>query len=147
MEYTGAICRQVQAAKARGWNYILSEHNTPKDLVVINQRMRTMLHSVGKVADTSCTMIGGSSSYGPTSTPRWLEIRSVRRGGLQVMAMAGMSYEAILEFSKHRDLPMLLRYLDDGAKSLAHRDHMTGLLRLLEDGRQDRITKARMLRA
>jgi hypothetical protein len=144
MQYTTTICRQVREAKAKGWNYIMSQHNTAEDLTGINRRMRKMLHSVGKVADRTCTTIGGTDN-GLVNEPRLLEIRSVRRGGLQVMAMAGMSYEAILEFSKHKDVTMLLRYLDDGAKSLVHRDQMMDALRFVADGRHDRITKARML--
>lgn len=43
-----------------------------------------------------------------------LENRSVRRGGLQRMAQLGWPVEIILMHSKHRDRPMLMRYLGHG---------------------------------
>ncbi len=46
-----------------------------------------------------------------------LQARSVRRGGLQLMAHKGVPLEKILLFSKHQSLHMLLRYLDAGAAS------------------------------
>jgi hypothetical protein len=143
MEYTRAICHQVRVAKTRGWNYILSEHNTDKDRNLINDRMRAMLHSVGPVVDETCTRIGEPDDSEMIHGERKLEIRSVRRGGLQVMAMAGLSYEEILEFSKHQDVTMLLGYLDAGAKSLVHRNRMMGALRFVAETRPDRMPKAK----
>ena len=145
MEYTQVICQRVREAKDRGWNYIMSEHNTEKDLAMINLRMRDMLHSVGPVVDRSCTRVGGPDDSEPINGERKLEIRSVRRGGLQRMAMAGLSFEEILVFSKHKDLPMLLGYLDAGAKSLAHRNRMMSTLRQMEQTHPDRMPKVRML--
>jgi hypothetical protein len=49
-----------------------------------------------------------------------LKVRSVRRGGLQEMAKAGVPLDDILLFSKHTSLSMLFRYLDAGAKSAHH---------------------------
>ena len=47
-----------------------------------------------------------------------LELRSVRRGGLQLMATLGFPWETILSFSKHGSTAMLMKYLDKGAVSL-----------------------------
>ena len=44
-----------------------------------------------------------------------LEARSVRRGGLQMMALSGWPRESILMFSKHASVAMLNKYLDAGA--------------------------------
>ena len=45
---------------------------------------------------------------------RGFENRSVRRGGLQLMALRGWSPAVILQFSRHRDEPMLMKYLAHG---------------------------------
>jgi integrase len=47
------------------------------------------------------------------SHPR-LEQRSLRRGSIQTMAKSGISEERLLDFSGHKSLPMLRRYLDFG---------------------------------
>jgi integrase len=44
-----------------------------------------------------------------------LEARSIRRGALQTMALAGVSDTTLLEFSQHRDTKMLHRYLNWGS--------------------------------
>jgi hypothetical protein len=44
-----------------------------------------------------------------------LELRSIRRGGLQRMAALGVELETIRWFSNHTSVEMLLRYLDWGA--------------------------------
>ena len=49
-----------------------------------------------------------------------LEARSIRRGGLQVMAERGEAMEDILRVSKHATENMLMRYLDWGACAAAH---------------------------
>ena len=46
-----------------------------------------------------------------------LELRSIRRGGLQHMAQEGIPLSAILNFSRHTSENMLLRYLNWGAIS------------------------------
>lgn len=53
-----------------------------------------------------------------------LDVRSLRRGGLQLMATAGMSLAAIRVFSKHASDAMLLKYLDHG-KCLTAQAEMT----------------------
>jgi integrase len=51
------------------------------------------------------------------------ETRSVRRGGLQALALTGMPLADIRRhFSKHRDDAMLLRYLQHGAPLLEQRN-------------------------
>lgn len=55
------------------------------------------------------------------------ENRSVRRGGLQTMANAGIPVEGLLSFSKHQSVPMLMRYL--GYRSL---DDANCMLRMTE---------------
>lgn len=52
-----------------------------------------------------------------TSVDEHLEMRSVRRGGLQEMATRGCSLAEILTFSNHRSEDMLLRYLNWGQMS------------------------------
>jgi len=47
------------------------------------------------------------------SDPR-LEQRSLRRGSIQTMAKSGISEERLLDFSGHKSLGMLRRYLDFG---------------------------------
>lgn len=60
-----------------------------------------------------------------------LELRSVRRGGLQHMANAGYPMETLLLFSKHRDQSMLLRYLNWGAESADHAKTMGEVTRTM----------------
>lgn len=49
------------------------------------------------------------------SGEKLLELRSIRRGALQTMALAGATDQTLLEFSQHRDPQMLHRYLDWGS--------------------------------
>lgn len=49
-----------------------------------------------------------------TSVNEQLELRSIRRGGLHRMAQLGHKIESILEFSRHADAKMLMRYLNWG---------------------------------
>jgi hypothetical protein len=49
-----------------------------------------------------------------------LEVRSVRRGGLQRMASSGMLYPDILKFSKHTSEASLNRYLNNGICATGH---------------------------
>jgi 3-mercaptopyruvate sulfurtransferase SseA len=41
-----------------------------------------------------------------------LEVRSVRRGGLQEMDAAGLPLTQIMQFSKHTSVKMLMKYLN-----------------------------------
>jgi integrase len=49
-----------------------------------------------------------------TSVNDQLELRSIRRGGLQRMANLGVKIEIVLEHSRHSDVSMLMRYLSWG---------------------------------
>lgn len=49
-----------------------------------------------------------------TSINDQLELRSIRRGGLHRMAQLGHKLDTILEFSRHADVKMLMRYLNWG---------------------------------
>lgn len=53
-----------------------------------------------------------------------LELRSLRRGGLHLMAENGHPLSAIIKFSRHADTDMLMRYLNWGTVSTNHRDEM-----------------------
>lgn len=53
-----------------------------------------------------------------------LELRSIRRGGLQRMAQLGFSMQKIIAFSRHADEPMLMRYLGWGQCSTHLRSGM-----------------------
>lgn len=53
-----------------------------------------------------------------------LELRSIRRGGLQRMAILGFPLETILEFSRHASVPMLMRYLNWGQHSTHRQTRM-----------------------
>ena len=57
-----------------------------------------------------------------------LELRSLRRGGLHLMAENGHSMESILNFSRHADVDMLMRYLDWGKVSADRRDEMLSVV-------------------
>jgi integrase len=53
-----------------------------------------------------------------------LELRSLRRGGLHLMAENGHPLTSIIKFSRHADTDMLMRYLNWGTISTNHRDEM-----------------------
>jgi hypothetical protein len=46
-----------------------------------------------------------------------IEMRSLRRGALQAMSNSGVPDSTLLEFSRHRDLQMLYRYLNWGMEN------------------------------
>lgn len=60
-------------------------------------------------------------------------ILSVRRGGLQRMALAGLSQETILHHSRHATISMLDRYLEWGKLSLNAAREMVSLARTRHD--------------
>jgi len=57
-----------------------------------------------------------------------LELRSIRRGGLHLMAQNGHPLTTILNFSRHADQDMLMRYLDWGKVSTDHREEMLAVV-------------------
>jgi hypothetical protein len=122
LDFVQNLLKARRRAEKKKWNFYLTEHNTENELEVVRKTMRAMLRSVGLVHDPTFTTIGGPPKK------RYLEVGSVRRGGLQAMAMAGLSLDEVLEFSMHRDLPMLFRYLDYGAKSAVRRIRMSGAI-------------------
>lgn len=67
-----------------------------------------------------------------------LEARSVRRGGLQAMAAQGVPLQQIIKMSKHSTIPMLMRYLDWGAKSSAHVNEVAEII----DAQQQLLAEA-----
>ena len=141
LKYTKDILRARDMAVKKGYYFLLSMPNTAAQRKKATDRMRTMLRSVGLVRPPK-----EGSTIGGERTPRRLQIGSVRRGGLQRMAMAGFSMDRILDYSKHADIPMLTRYLDNGAASthlrrrlrdpiadLYHPDHLQELPELILD--------------
>jgi hypothetical protein len=48
-----------------------------------------------------------------TNIPK--DTRSLRRGGLTMMALAGASVQQVLQFSRHATEKMLMKYLEHGA--------------------------------
>lgn len=63
-----------------------------------------------------------------------LELRSIRRGGLQRMAQLGFSMDTILEFSRHSGVPMLMRYLNWGEHSTHRRGQMIDVIDATSSG-------------
>ncbi len=59
-----------------------------------------------------------------TSINDQLELRSLRRGGLQRMAQLGFSMDVLLQFSRHSDVKMLMRYLAWGEHSTKRQSEM-----------------------
>ncbi len=69
------------------------------------------------------------------SASQRLQARSIRRGGLQALAEAGVPLEKIREgFSKHRSVAMLTSYLEAGASSLADASSQIRLLNQTHGG-------------
>lgn len=129
LPHTKAILRARDRAVKKGYYFVLTRANTAEQRRKATTKIRTMLHSVGRVRPpTEGGTIGGDR------TPRRLQIGSVRRGGLQHMATAGFSLNRILEFSKHSDVPMLLRYLDDGGAATHHRRRLRDAVTLFYQG-------------
>jgi hypothetical protein len=116
LPYARRLLEARDAAVRKGDFFLLTKSNSESERRAATNKMRTMLRSVGLV-----TPPAEGSTIGGERTPRRLQVGSVRRGGLQRMAMAGFSLDRILSYSMHADIPMLLRYLDDGAAATYHR--------------------------
>lgn len=86
------LLRVREAAASQGWLYLTSQANGASALKTLSSRTSTLL----------------------TQVDERLEIRSIRRGGLQHMASLGHTNDQMLMFSKHRSEEMLLRYLNWG---------------------------------
>jgi hypothetical protein len=63
-----------------------------------------------------------------------LELRSIRRGALHRMANLGTPLEQILEFSKHADVKMLMRYLNWGEQAV---DRQLRMMKVLDRSTKD----------
>jgi hypothetical protein len=59
-----------------------------------------------------------------TSINDRLELRSIRRGGLQRMANLKVSIPQMLHFSRHSDAQMLMRYLSWGQHAMQLQEEM-----------------------
>ena len=102
-EYPATVLIEAKMqALASGRDFLLTSSNNEKEKKLILDRIREMLLSVNED----------------------LELRSIRRGGLQRMAMKGHKLSTILEFSQHADEKTLMRYLDWGTTLTARRDEM-----------------------
>jgi hypothetical protein len=95
---TEALISIMKSAKTQGRLFLFSEFNLDEERQKVLQRIREMLTSVNDQ----------------------LELRSLRRGGLQRMASLEVKLETVLHFSRHSDVSMLLRYLNWG-KHAKHR--------------------------
>jgi integrase len=95
------IARQLLALRQRateaGRPFLLSYTNSNEERTRVSDTVRDIIRTVD--AD--------------------LELRSIRRGGLQLMANAGVPTAEILKLSKHSEEKMLLRYLDNGKMAAA----------------------------
>jgi integrase len=72
-----------------------------------------------------------------TSINDQLELRSLRRGGLQRMAHLGVSIPTMLHFSRHSDVPMLMRYLSWGQHATHLQNQMIEVV--------DRVVRRKLL--
>jgi hypothetical protein len=90
-------------ARNAGRLFLWTTMNTPSERAVVKQQVAATLIAID---DT-------------------LELRSVRRGGLQRMAALGYTLEVMLLFSRHKSTDMLLRYLNWGAASTTMVDQMS----------------------
>lgn len=90
---TETIIEVAAQAKREGRLFLLSELNSDEERSQIGETIRDMLTSVNDR----------------------LELRSIRRGGLQRMAGSGVPISTVLHFSRHADEQMLMRYLSWGA--------------------------------
>ena len=103
---TGLLLAQADA-QARGWPFLLSGSNTPQDIALVESQIRSMLHEIDPE----------------------LELRSIRRGGLQHMASReGVTLDQVLLHSKHKNVNMLRRYLDHGFHSRAEEEVMLNVM-------------------
>jgi hypothetical protein len=67
---------------------------------------------------TTQTKAAALTAIGETLHALGLNILSVRRGGLQMMALSGVSTATLLAHSRHRTKEMLEHYLDSGRLAL-----------------------------
>ena len=92
-------------AQTMGWLFLVTPKNEPE----LRQRL-----------------LRKASAHLSTVDDR-LEVRSIRRGGLQHMASLGMTTDEIRDFSKHTSNEMLMRYLAWGQVALEHNNRIQAL--------------------
>lgn len=88
-----SLVAAMDLAKMEGRLFIATASNSSTDRQACSDLISTMLLSVNEA----------------------LELRSIRRGGLQAMAGAGFELEEMRLLSQHRSTEMLLRYLNYGS--------------------------------
>jgi len=93
-------------AEAAGRIFLLSNMNSDEERERVLDEIRSMLNAVNDN----------------------LELRSIRRGGLHLMGTSGHSLETILNFSRHADQKMLMRYLNWGSVAADRRDEMMTIM-------------------
>ncbi len=108
---TKILLRAVDKATQDGRKLIFTTYNSDREREAVAKQVKAILKTAGHT----------------------LELRSIRRGGLQYMAVSGMPLEKILLFSKHRSMDMLMRYLDWGAVSTAHQKDILEGVTILTD--------------
>lgn len=86
------LIKTATEAKAQSRLFLFSDFNQEEERQKVLSTIRDMLTSINDQ----------------------LELRSFRRGGLQRMAQQGFKMETVLQFSRHSDVAMLMRYLGWG---------------------------------
>ena len=99
---TETIIKVALHAKSKGRLFLFSELNQEDERQKVLHTIRDMITSINDQ----------------------LELRSFRRGGLQRMAQLGMEMSTILQFSRHVDMPMLMRYLNWGEHAALRQQEM-----------------------
>lgn len=94
-----------QTAIGRGWNFIASKDNAKAD----------------------CSSLKHHAASALALVDEQLELRSIRRGGLQHMAKLRMTLSEIRLFSQHASDKMLLRYLNWGTVAVEQNDRIRNL--------------------
>jgi integrase len=89
---TETLIELAASAKSCGRLFLFTNLNSEEERQRVSHTVRDMLTSINDQ----------------------LELRSLRRGGLQRMAHLGVSIPTMLHFSRHSDVPMLMRYLSWG---------------------------------
>lgn len=100
------VIQTALAAKSRNRLFLLSDLNSDEERSKILSTIREMIISVNDE----------------------LELRSIRRGGLQRMANLGFPLKTIREFSQHVDDDMLMRYLGWGTFNVHRKSEMTEVI-------------------
>jgi hypothetical protein len=100
------LIEAAERAQTKGQLFLLSSGNTQKERDALSEACAAMLKDAHED----------------------LQLRSVRRGGLQRLAAAGATLEELLMFSHHANTDMLLRYLGWGRKSAHHARTMATVL-------------------